>query len=777
MLDFILGVIGTLLYPLFSIIFILLDVVQGLFFAFAGIGEVKVTGGSGFFAGTITGDNVDKMGQENGTGLIFYLLNTPLIKNLLISIMVLGLFLLVIFTTMAFIKNAYASKQKGWKEIVGNAIKGLANFIFIPVCCLLGIWLGNILLIAINGATSVGGATQMSRKLFIASAYNANIYRNSNGDIDEAKDNIEGFLEVYDMKGMFEVKPRSEFGSDAEAANYYADLIDKIYSVGDGFGSAGAGVPLYSHTSVGPGVTKGAGYYNLYQINYLTLIIGGVFMAYVLISLTYGMIRRMFILLMLYVISPALCAMYPLDDGKAVGSWKGDFIKQTISAYGAVAGLNIFFSLIPLIDNINFIAWSSNAGDSIIDSIIQLLILVSGLFVVKELIAMISGYIGADNAYTAGAGLRESTKKGIKDQTVNAAKKISGAFRIGNKINTGLGDPLGKLGGWLGESKLGKGVKAVGHGIKSGTNFVYDHTLGRLMHRKLNDEDYLEADKAYFEQAKSEGKFKGNLKNKSYDELSDKQKADIRKMREKYSGEPSDASTLASIGKSLWGGVKAAGSAYVENSEIAKSIADEIKYGYGSIIKDNEDFAKRQKDGKYGENKTAEEVNKVARKGFNEVVAKLDEISQKTAMSRIKAGEIAGISDGMLTRLGLTNKSSKDDFANADIVSRGLASFEKRINEAKTEEARKEIADQALSFIQSKDAGDNTALADLMNSSLEKFTSVKKDGKDINFGDSVEKFREDMTDVSEAIAKDFSDNMKKYVRKIWEDEAKKGGKK
>ena len=99
--------------------------------------------------------------------------------------MTLGLFLLIIFTVMAFIKNAYSSKQKNWKEIIGNSIKGLANFIFLPVCCLLGVWAGNILLNAIDGATSTGGATLMSRKLFLAAAYDANKYRRGDKGDDE----------------------------------------------------------------------------------------------------------------------------------------------------------------------------------------------------------------------------------------------------------------------------------------------------------------------------------------------------------------------------------------------------------------------------------------------------------------------------------------------------------------------------------------------------------------------------------------------------------------
>ena len=148
---------------------------------------------------TITAPNGGD-GGETSTGLIYYLLTSDLIKNLFLSIMLLALFLIIIFTAMAFIKNAYATKQKNWQEIVGNAFKGLANFIFIPVCCLLGVWLSNILLLAINGATSTGNATKMSRKLFICCAYDANEYRNKtevdDGDIADIKKLVDTCTDV-----------------------------------------------------------------------------------------------------------------------------------------------------------------------------------------------------------------------------------------------------------------------------------------------------------------------------------------------------------------------------------------------------------------------------------------------------------------------------------------------------------------------------------------------------------------------------------------------------
>lgn len=418
MLDFITGLIGTILYPLFSIVFIIIDTLQAIFMGLAGIGTIRY-GESMFSYDVITGAND---GGKTSTGLIYFLLQTPLVRNMLMSIMLLAIFLLIIFTVFAFLKNAYSPKPKGWKEIIGLALKGLGNFVFIPVLCLLGVWMSNILLNAINGATSTGGATLMSRKLFLCAAYNANYYRIGTETGKWMLDNVYGYALIGSETEEDMPFLRSEIVDDL-TQEQYANMLDQIYASGY--------MDIYTHTGAAWG-------YSLFQINYLTLIIGGVFMCYALVTLTYGMVKRMFYLLTLYIISPAICSMYPMDEGNAVKQWKGEFVKNTISAYGPVAGLNIFFSLLPLVNNLQF----ATAGYGFwgflmnlimnvfpINTLIQLIIMVCGLFVVKELIGTISGMIGAADAYAQGQSLRQS-KKAIKDNLKKATQKTS-AF-VGN---------------------------------------------------------------------------------------------------------------------------------------------------------------------------------------------------------------------------------------------------------------------------------------------------------------------------------------------------------
>ena len=137
MVDVILGVLGSVLYPLFSILFVAIDAVEAVFYAFAGIGDIYFGSGGNAFGGTpVTSGN---SGANDDTGIVYFLLNNELVKNMFLSIMILAFFLVIIFTVFAFVKNIYSAKPKGWKEIVLNALKGMGNFILVPVLVLLGV--------------------------------------------------------------------------------------------------------------------------------------------------------------------------------------------------------------------------------------------------------------------------------------------------------------------------------------------------------------------------------------------------------------------------------------------------------------------------------------------------------------------------------------------------------------------------------------------------------------------------------------------------------------
>lgn len=420
MITAVVNLLSSIIYPIFGTLLVVVNLFELMFKGFAGTGDIFYSNNGGLFgisgSRTITNDNT---GAEGDTGILYFLMNSAVVKDLLISMAILGLFLIIIFTAMAFIKNMYADKPKSWQDIVGSAIKGLMNFVFLPVCCLLGVWAGNILLNAINSATSTSESTSFAGKVFITASYDANrIRRQIGNDLDDdgnltnvSYKDLGGYLWKDSVESLIKKYTGVTLTADMDAYEA-ADLLDEAFVKK----TAKYPVLYMTFSGVSP-------YYEVFNLNYLVLGTGAIFTIIALISLTYGVIKRLFILLMLYVISPALCAMYPLDDGNAAKAWKKDFTKNVLSAYSAVAGMNIYFSIAPLINKIRILP-----DGGILESIVQIVLLIVGLFCVKEFIGLIAGYIGAGNALADGEGIKSKVKDSVKK---NAGKVIKGGIKTG----------------------------------------------------------------------------------------------------------------------------------------------------------------------------------------------------------------------------------------------------------------------------------------------------------------------------------------------------------
>ena len=401
LVDGILGIIGTIIYPLFGVIYSVIDLVERIFQAFAGTETVYVSGDQ------VTSDN---SGADADTGIVYYLLRSDLVRNMFLAMLYLAIILLVVFTIMAVLKNMYQPQPKKWQDIIASAIKGLGLFIIVPACSLLAVWVGNILLVAIDGATSGSSSSAtMSGRLFIAASYTSNYIRSDAEGIDQQKYNEVAAL--CDRCGI-EIRAfqPTDGGLDTDY-EYYASLVD------DCFASEAMSAARCNWGDVNA-------HYAIIHINFLTLAAGGIFMLYVLGSISFGMVKRLFMLVILFIISPVVCSMYPIDEGNAYKSWFGEFKKNLLSAYGAVAGMNLFLTIMPIVDQIQLGASGGN-GDWV--GLLQLILVIAGLFVVKEVISFISGLAGGDNSYSGGNSLFVSVRGKAKS---GLGKIGSGATKL-----------------------------------------------------------------------------------------------------------------------------------------------------------------------------------------------------------------------------------------------------------------------------------------------------------------------------------------------------------
>ena len=202
-------------------------------------------------------------------------------------------------------------------------------------------------------------------------------------------------------------------------------------------------------------------YYNLWGFNYFIGFAGIIALIVILGNVVFGLITRLIQLLALFFVFPPLVGIAPLDDGQAFKNWRKQFVADVLMAYGAIVGMNLFFLILPFINTISFFG----PGLEILDSLMDMLIILAGLTVVKNLIKLLSSFIGASDANATG----EETRKAVGELGGKAFVATAKAGSVGLKVGKGAmkfyggaaklaGKGAGKLGSKIANSKLGQKI-------------------------------------------------------------------------------------------------------------------------------------------------------------------------------------------------------------------------------------------------------------------------------------------------------------------------------
>ena len=484
--------IPKLMYLITTSFFSILDVLQLLFRKLAGLDSYYIQTGGIESAGDIIsgGQTVQQTGDIVEEFILGIFTNKyPILYNVFWSFIILGVVMLFLTTLIALIRNEYTPEKDGSNsksKVIGRSIKALLSFAIVPVVVFFGVYLCNILLRALDAITSgsstdalgmpttnlaqysrsdEGGGdsyiayslfgfkiatntTPFSGVAFKASAYRANRARLSDEFVQLLSNN-----EITNWNGTFS-------GADAETVATYIDnafannvqfqnastldysstyqltnnvtVVDIIAAADT---SAAAAIPFRTLDRYRVGVVWY--YYDLWQFDFLVAWAIVISMLTVFINIIFGLMKRFFEVIGLFLVSPPVVALMPLDDGAAFGKWKGRFISKMLGAYGAVVGMNIMFIILPYIYRIKFF----NIG--IVDAIIQSLFIIVGLVSVKSFIALMSEIAGGDDVQKAGSEI-------AKDIGATVQKAGAAAVKVAG-LATGFGMATSAV-GWAGSA-------------------------------------------------------------------------------------------------------------------------------------------------------------------------------------------------------------------------------------------------------------------------------------------------------------------------------------
>lgn len=290
--------------------------------------------------------------------------------------------------------------------------------------------------------------TTFSGMLFKSATYSANRLRNGSYSYSQVAQFFrrDGGVQIFAASDSD--FPQS--GSNSEKNEYVAQQVDYLFAnnirlktsysysnlTADVSGYGADGAPIWSVTDwfksnsiesfTKFNVSLVWVFYNLWKFNFIVGFVGVFVVFSIMISIIMGLMTRLIKGAALFLIYPTLLGIAPLDNFKAFKGWGTQFMQQLMMAFGSIIGINLLMLILPYVQNISFF------NNALIDSIINIIMLVVGLMMAKDFISMVAGFVGGADAVSAGEGFKGSIggklKAGAKT-TVNAVG--TGARAVG----------------------------------------------------------------------------------------------------------------------------------------------------------------------------------------------------------------------------------------------------------------------------------------------------------------------------------------------------------
>lgn len=385
---------------------------------------------------------------HTNSDFLYTLITNSTIMNIFWSMLILGVILLFITTFVAVIKSETTElgDSKGGNnkvKILKQTFRTILNFAIVPICAVVGIMMGNVLLRSLDQATGGknGYTGGMGNRIFVSSAYNANRVRIAIGYYEndtKGKESLEDWLIANSLAQEFYKKDLVDLIQENRAYEL-ADSIDELFINThsndrlDRINGYTGGIDVILD------VIQIGKYYNIGRYNLILGFVESIGVIALLINITLGLIKRLFTVVALFVCAPPIVAVSPLNPG-ILKEWNKNFISQVLAGYGAVVGMNLFLIILGAISDIQFLSAAEVGGTvaGLLNSVIMILVMIAGLFFVKDLISMLSKMIGGDDVNAVGSAVAGKMAAVVG---AGVATAVGGGALLGNvlKKSKGLG--------------------------------------------------------------------------------------------------------------------------------------------------------------------------------------------------------------------------------------------------------------------------------------------------------------------------------------------------
>lgn len=232
-----------------------------------------------------------------------------------------------------------------------------------------------------------------------------------------------------------------------------------------------------------PKAWKVNGKVNPSSFNYLVAYLCSIIMLVALVGATFGLVKRLYDLVFLFITLPAISATIPLDDGAKFKLWRETVISKVFLAFGTVLAVNIFFIVSPTLWSVSI----PNASN-FTNTLLRLVLICGGALSISGGQLLMARLLGtsaeesremAQSARTIMGGATTAIGVGKTAGRMTFGTKNANGQRVGGLVKGGAGvvgalgvggvNAAGTLigGNAYKSSKVGRGVGATRQAMRS----------------------------------------------------------------------------------------------------------------------------------------------------------------------------------------------------------------------------------------------------------------------------------------------------------------------
>ena len=196
------------------------------------------------------------------------------------------------------------------------------------------------------------------------------------------------------------------------------------------------------------------------NFNFIEGFISAVLMLFILAGASMIFIRRLFELLLLYIISPFFVSTIPLDDGATFARWRELFVAKFFSGFGVIFSMRYYLLLVPSIAGDSLCLYDKKLPHAVaINSVLKLFMIVGGAWAVYKSQSLILQILNRDAAEAERQAGSLVSGMIIGSATTAANLGMAAATGGSSAALSGLG---GLAGGGGGMGSLGNIASAAG---------------------------------------------------------------------------------------------------------------------------------------------------------------------------------------------------------------------------------------------------------------------------------------------------------------------------